>query len=268
MYKLTGEKKLLNRYDENISDKNVHSILTPEIVEFLLEKMKIKSDISYFIRHTLFDKMAARLPHQYDILYIADGFALDNIMKAKREGHKVIIDRGLVHPMFVDEVLKEEYHRQGLALSNPDRRLLDRRMKEYENADGIVVVSETVKKTFVKSQPNVADKIFVNYLGVDINVFTPPGNYLRKKEKVHFLFVGLVSIRKGIPYLLDAFKKIRHCYGKKAKLIIAGKLEPGCKTILSRYEDVIDFRGEVPFSKMANLYQEADVFVFPSLAEG
>lgn len=80
--------------------------------------------------------------------------------------------------------------------------------------------------------------------------------------RLRFLFVGSFGLRKGAPYLLDAWEQA----DLDADLLIAGSVDPGIREKLSKgYRNVhlLGFRKDVH-----ELYAGADVFVFPSLEEG
>jgi glycosyltransferase involved in cell wall biosynthesis len=77
------------------------------------------------------------------------------------------------------------------------------------------------------------------------------------------LFVGSVSVRKGAPQLIEAWKRS----GVAGELVFAGKIEPALAPLLARQADPsIRYRHFV--SDMGALYRSADIFVFPTLEEG
>ncbi len=88
--------------------------------------------------------------------------------------------------------------------------------------------------------------------GVDTNLFNPDGKKKSLREKT-IITVGRVSKDKN----LDDFCKIP---GYRKILVGDG---PYLKTLKARYTDV-EFTGYIPHNKLKNIYNEADVFVFPS----
>jgi len=116
--------------------------------------------------------------------------------------------------------------------------------------------------------------VFVNpTMGVDLNKFRPKynGNSNSKREGVNILFVGRLHPVKGLDYLIDAFVSINEKY-PKTKLNIVGdgelknKLERKVKTLGIKRN--VNFYGHVPHDELVNYYQNADLFVLPSLSEG
>jgi glycosyltransferase involved in cell wall biosynthesis len=79
------------------------------------------------------------------------------------------------------------------------------------------------------------------------------------------LFVGTAGLRKGIHYLAMATEKLI-CRGRNYEFRVAGNVtdqvrrQPICRHL--------NFIGRVPRDRIHQEFQQADVFVLPSLAEG
>lgn len=83
------------------------------------------------------------------------------------------------------------------------------------------------------------------------------------RTRLTVLFVGTVSVRKGVPQLLAAWKRS----GVDGDLVFAGKVEEALRPLLAREaHPSIRFLDYV--SDMGSLYRSADIFVFPTLEEG
>lgn len=90
-----------------------------------------------------------------------------------------------------------------------------------------------------------------------------------KCEEPLVLSLGVISQYKGIPFLLDAWKKLRHA-GTAARLLIAGT---GPQRLLAEIRekvekeglgDSVDLRLEfIPVEQLPLLYQAADILVYP-----
>jgi glycosyltransferase involved in cell wall biosynthesis len=77
------------------------------------------------------------------------------------------------------------------------------------------------------------------------------------------LFVGQVSRRKGIRYLLDAFDELRL---PDAELVLVGGVEH--PRMLETCAGPLIHIPHVQYGEVHSLFQQADVFVYPSLHEG
>lgn len=86
-----------------------------------------------------------------------------------------------------------------------------------------------------------------------------------RPERGRVLFVGTAELRKGIHYLAQA-AEILADRGRKFEFRVAGNVtdlvrqHPACKHL--------NFLGRVPRDRIHKEFQQADVFVLPSLAEG
>src|SRR5207253_2487205 len=79
-----------------------------------------------------------------------------------------------------------------------------------------------------------------------------------------FLFAGGITQRKGIKYLLEAWRLVRR---PGWRLQLLGPL-PRVTEPLEGYLDDVELLGRVGHAEVPRLMASADVFVFPSLFEG
>ncbi|WP_435006314.1 glycosyltransferase family 4 protein [Tundrisphaera lichenicola] len=140
--------------------------------------------------------------------------------------------------------------------------LHQRRLKDIELADRILVPSEHIAAILAR-HGTPRDRIDVIPYAADTLRFCPlPGK--RHAETCTFLFAGGITQRKGIKYLLEAWRKIRRP-GWRLQLVGALPSDPGP---LLNYLDDVEHLGRVAHSDMPSMMASADVFVFPSLFEG
>jgi glycosyltransferase involved in cell wall biosynthesis len=89
----------------------------------------------------------------------------------------------------------------------------------------------------------------------------------------YILFVGRIEPRKNIIGLLDAYDLVRERHGSDHKLVVVGMMDPLFKdfheAIQSRKADKnVIFAGGVSQEDLPCVYSGADLFVYPSFAEG
>jgi alpha-maltose-1-phosphate synthase len=211
-----------------------------------------------------FDRFVeANLP-DCDIFHALSGSALRSGKRAQKRGAKYICDRGSTHIRFQNQVLHEEYDRHGLSFVGVDARVIGAEEAEYDLADAITVPSAFAKDTFIAAGVS-SQKVTVLPLGVELTRFhavsSPPPDEFR------VLFAGSICVRKGIPYLLEAFEKLVHP-GKK--LVLTGGVEPKLEPLLSKYRDRKDvvFTGHLPQDKLMKVMSESHVLVLPSIEDG
>jgi starch synthase len=140
--------------------------------------------------------------------------------------------------------------------------LHDRRLRDIELADRIVVPSEHIAGELVKNgMPR--ERIAVVPYAADTRRFVPDPNKTHGKPCT-FLFAGGITQRKGIKYLLAAWRLARKP-GWRLQLLGALPADTGP---LAPYRDEVEWLGRFPHAEVPARMASADVFVFPSLFEG
>jgi glycosyltransferase involved in cell wall biosynthesis len=223
---------------------------------------RIRQQWEWRAQETL-DKYAAVSVNGCDVLVGLSGSALRAGRVAKSRGGKYICDRGSTHIRFQDRILREENARWGVAWLGVDPRVIEKEEQEYASADLVTVPSEFTYRSFL-AQGVPANRLAKIPYGANIARFSPCA--APAPDKFVVLFVGHVSIRKGIPYLLQAFADFKHC---RKELWIIGSKTPDIEPVLKRFDlSRIEFKGIVPNSHLAEYYSRAHVFVLPSIEEG
>ena len=168
--------------------------------------------------------------------------------------------------------------------TNNDRKKLNYNTKRAVNmADKIIVPSEATKKDIIKYYNIQKDKIHCIHHGIspfndkDSIESSKKGDFESKINdyKPFILFVGTIQPRKNIERLIEAFEKVKDRNEKYAdlKLVIAGAKGWMSESIYnkakkSKYSSDIVFTGGVKNDYLYELYQNALMFVLPSLYEG
>jgi glycosyltransferase involved in cell wall biosynthesis len=132
--------------------------------------------------------------------------------------------------------------------------------------DYFIVPSQSVKRTLLNCFNIRPERIGVVYEGVS-NEFRPGS----KQKKNYILSVGTVEPRKNFRRVIDAFMHLKENYNIPEKLLIVGKKGWSCEDIYKiprALENSILFTGYVSQSELIDLYQNAKLFVYPSLHEG
>jgi glycosyltransferase involved in cell wall biosynthesis len=189
--------------------------------------------------------------------------SLEAIKPAQDLGAKVIIERGSTHIASQTNVLRAAYKELGLYFCETDLEIIEREEQEYALADKIAVPSNYAAQTFVDHGVSM-DKIFVNGMGVDLELFQAPATRpVGRRPRI--VFAGGVGIRKGVPWLLDAFKRV----SSKAELHLIGPVSSDYKDMLRiGVGENIYVRGALSGRQLATEYSRGDIFCLPSLEEG
>jgi glycosyltransferase involved in cell wall biosynthesis len=181
----------------------------------------------------------------------------------QKRGGKYICDRGSSHIRYADRIMKEEFRLWGQEYQGVDPFNIAREECEYAQADIVVVPSEFVRRSFIEMGVDEKKIRKVPY-GADLKRFSKTSE--PDDEFFDVLFVGQVSFRKGIPYLLHAFENFKH---PKKRLKIVGKVQAEVKKFLEgKHYDHVEFLGQMPHLQLKDMMSRAHVMVVPSIEEG
>jgi glycosyltransferase involved in cell wall biosynthesis len=109
-----------------------------------------------------------------------------------------------------------------------------------------------------------AEKVHVIPYGVRLDRFAPFGN--PPADSFDLLFAGGVSLRKGVPYLLEAFARLRH---PRKRLTVVGAIATEMRELLGRLpKENVRFTGSVPQHELARIMASSHALVLPSVEEG
>jgi glycosyltransferase involved in cell wall biosynthesis len=144
-------------------------------------------------------------------------------------------------------------------------------------ADKIASTSHVMAKKVSKIIKNDVDDIAVTPFGVDLSLFRQKASYRREKNQpINIGLVKTLSPKYGIDYLVKAFKILIDYYRDtrdvpELKLTIYGtgeqleELQNLCK--LLGIEQLVEFRGHISNTKVANALSELDIFSASSISE-
>lgn len=209
------------------------------------------------------DGRVARLLRPCDVFIGLSGHNTSAGRRAQRMGAKWICDRGSTHIVHQQESLAEEHRRWGLAFGGVSRHALQHELEEYAEADYITVPSRFVADTFI-ARGVAPEKIRRIPYGVDLSHFSPVAE--PNPGELNILFVGQVTLRKGVPYLIEAYRRIKH---PRKSLTVIGRVDPAFSQWLKRVADVgVRFLGPLPQSQLKEHFSRSHVFVLPSIEEG
>jgi alpha-maltose-1-phosphate synthase len=137
----------------------------------------------------------------------------------------------------------------------------EQKRKEMSLADAVLAPSTFVLETIRRSFPN--KRVFIAPYGVDCAFWRPSAEPPREGP-IRFLYAGQISVRKGIPILIEAWKKADL---KDAELELAGSW---CLASDRRRSipPTVKITGACSLGALRTRYQAADAFVFPSFFEG
>lgn len=149
----------------------------------------------------------------------------------------------------------------------------------YNTADGIIAVSEQMKRDVIEAYGVSADKVTIIHNGIDPDFYAPTFDDELLKElginpTIPFvLFVGRITRQKGISQLISAAKyfnsncQIVLCAGAPDTPEIAKETEMLISELKANRQGVVLISEMLPREKIKVLYSHARVFACPSLYE-
>lgn len=263
----TGRPRFKTR-NEKLDDRFVRSfpwIETPRLALLRggISEGALARELEYRGKRS-FDAFVARAMPSADVFCGLSGSALRSGLAAKQKGMAYVADRGSSHIRFQDRILREEYALQNVQFRGIDPRIIDLEEREYDLADAITVPSTFAARTFL-DLGIPPQKVHVVPYGVDLDRFSQKA----KPSAAHFdiLFAGLASIQKGIPYLVDAFVRLRH---PRKRLTFAGRVSRDVRSLLDKKLKGLSvrFAGSLSHQALAKVMSESHVMVLPSVQEG
>ena len=104
--------------------------------------------------------------------------------------------------------------------------------------------------------------------GIDIEEFNPSVPEIKKFKdgKINILFVGRIEKRKGLIYLLKAYKKLEKIHSNLRLIIVGeGPLKKDCeKYVKDNHLKNVVFEGQIT-KGLASYYKTADIYVSPAI---
>lgn len=240
-------------------------VLRLGLSKYLSPPRRIQGFLDDAIATTFDDWLCKVLPQAKpaDAYVALSGAGVKSGRLAQRMGAKYVCDRGSSHMRYQYQIIMEEYRRWGIERSSALPKSVTREEAEYESADAITVPSSFAHKTFIECGVP-AEKIRTFMLGVELGAFRPVGE--PPSDRFEILFAGSVCFRKGIPYLLEAFRRLQHPR-KHLRLIgtVMDEIRPYLKT-----QDLnhVEITGPLPQSELAKHMSQSHVLVLPSIEDG
>lgn len=213
----------------------------------------------------LFDISTARVVKDSDIhLHHTPGY-INTLQRGNYLDNKTVVKATTEYtPLFNNRVAKERKQVDCKpSFSNSCTRRCNNRKRTLQECDQILAISSFVKRSLIEAGFR-AEKIAVTPLGVKFEDYpltdgTEDGGFTT-------LYIGSVSVAKGIHHLLKAWQLNGWGNNNSVRLVLCGQVSPTIRDLLAEY----DFSNvKTPgFVDPRDYHQDASVFVFPSISDG
>ncbi len=139
----------------------------------------------------------------------------------------------------------------------------------WKKSEFVIANSKGLKGLALKTKTE--KEIGIIYNGVDVDKFRPDAALRSKDEFIITIGASRITHRKGIDYLIRAIKKVsRQHPNVRLKLMGDGNAREEFEELVKQLDlqNNVEFLGRIPREKTPAYYQEAGLFVLPSLNEG
>lgn len=264
-----GHRAVANRLVAGVSRDRVRSLWWVELAARSYGLVGPRATRARRIYDKLFvwhDAALGRLswPRGVEAVYAYEDAALQTLRRARRQGAATFWDSPAIHWRAAERIWTEESKRwPGAMGAHP---LLEpgwktrRKDEELALADVVCVASRFARSTLVDAAGDRAI-VQVRY-GFPVDLFRAKST--RPNGPFTVLAVGTQDLRKGTPYLFEAWRRAGL---RDARLRLIGPMRLTRK-FLVRYQGLFEHVRHLPRLELEREYQAADLLVFPTLGDG
>ena len=226
-----------------------------------------QAEAARFHLHPLLDHWVKRMLRPGDHILSSYGYANASFQWVRKHGGKTFLDGGNSHPENFWENIAEEHRRWGCPHPPVARVWHEQAKAMMEHVDYVFAPSKFVADSFL-TRGFKPEQILPNIYPINLECFTPRQTPRPKEQPLRVISTGRLTLRKGSPYLLEAFRTVLK-QEPGARLLLTGDVAVSMKPILDAHADLpIDWAPGLSHPLLAERLRSADVFVLPSLEEG
>lgn len=220
-----------------------------------------------FRLHPWFDHWVKKQLTPGDHILSSYGYVNESFKWIRAHGGKTFLDGGNSHPENFWNILEEEHRRWNAPNPPVARHHYERSLAMMEHVDHVLSPSSFVTRSFLE-RGFKPEQILRNVYPVDLSCFSPAREARPASRPLTLISTGSLSLRKGTPYLLEAFRLVQ----KKipgARLLLTRTVQDDVKPVLARYRDLpIEWAAYLTHAQLFKRLQSADIFILPSLEDG
>lgn len=236
------------KYFYNRLNKHINKKFNKKLVEF-----SIKNNIDILI---LYDKYASsafeELNKKKSLTIKVLDCSAPNFSYMNDIFYNYLVTKNINNKKYLDEFLSNEFN----DIKNDS-------IRELKFSDYFLSASTFTTKSLLASNIN-KNQIYQCSYGIEVQKNYKSTRVLGSDNELKCLFVGRVTYKKGA---LELFKAIEKLNTNKFHFTFVGSYDSEDEYIY-KYKNIYDFKGHVPKKHMSDIYRNADVLIFPSLADG
>jgi glycosyltransferase involved in cell wall biosynthesis len=186
----------------------------------------------------------------------------------KKKGIIIIGEVVNVHPKSQEELLQMEYNVHKQQYSAGEKVFGKKIIIELEICDYLLAPSSFIRDSLIAHGVPAA-KIKVLPYGIEDPKSAKANTNLEREQLIRLLFVGKITYRKGVIYLLKAFKILRS-KGLQVALTLIGSLDNSYLPVIKPYLNIpgVKHIEHIDNNAVPNVMREHDLLVVPSIEDG
>jgi glycosyltransferase involved in cell wall biosynthesis len=267
-------RSLRNRYHAELANASV-SAHTSDLIRFEITHRLRKTpgwesviDRNHWFQKRVIQHLATLKFQSPPILFAYSYAALDLLRYAKRQGWTTVLGQ-IDAAIAAEEIISAEYQKHTALVPNwqsPPAAYWESWREECQLADRIIVNSPWSSQALQQAgiPANKLHIIPLAYHSSNTNLSfqrTYPAHFSTDRL-LRILFLGRIVLGKGIAALLEAAQTLQD-YPVEFWLVGQSEIDPSKINLPN-----IRWTGGVPRSEVGQYYQQADVFLFPTLSDG
>ncbi|KQN30886.1 hypothetical protein ASE92_19305 [Pedobacter sp. Leaf41] len=266
--------KLKNRYFSQIPPEKIRLYPFKELFRLFAVKFLslTKADTVWEWAELSFDKWVSnKLDQNVRIVHCYEHAALSTFTQAQKFGCFKIIEQVSQHHTFYKKLTEQEFKQYPNLRSGYNEKILlkslqkrnRRKDEEYDLADLIICNSTFTMTTLIDAG---IDRMKIVKIPLAYPEVIDMKSKQKQTEQFTFIYVGSLSLRKGTHILLEAWRKY-FFNQQNVKLILAGSNSLP-KEFTENLPKNVELKGFLNRQELNTLYNDANLLVFPTLADG
>ncbi|RZL28406.1 MAG: glycosyltransferase, partial [Pedobacter sp.] len=266
--------KLKNRYFSQIPPEKIRLYPFKELFRLFAVKFLnlTNADTVWEWAELSFDKWVSnKLDQNVRIVHCYEHAALSTFTQAQKFGCFKILEQVSQHHTFYKKLTEQEFKQYPNLRSGYNEKILlkslqkrnRRKDEEYDLADLIICNSTFTMTTLIDAG---IDRMKIVKIPLAYPEVLDMKSKKKQAEQFTFIYVGSLSLRKGTHILLEAWRKY-FFNQQNVKLILAGSNSLPNEFIENLPKNV-ELKGFLNRQELNTLYNDANLLVFPTLADG
>jgi len=207
-----------------------------------------------------------------EVVHAFSGVALEIFRDLDQSKHPILrqLTRGSAHIRDQFKDLSMESRRANSSIELPSQWMMNRERQEYQAADQIVTLSSFARGSFIRRGYD-PDRVKLLLLGSNVRQFRPGRAIvdqrlarMRSGKRLRVVFTGNISLQKGLIDLIAIASALKD----QMDFQLVGNVTPDAASRFAASQGLFQFTPRVPEGMLPEIYNAADVYLFPTLHDG